>query len=90
MRQGNADTDHIFLQPKLFTSLSYREGRNGDVWKIEATRNGAHQCWDVEIMAVVDIVANGKVRVKLTADGLQTEDVAFPMITRITRITLTV
>jgi hypothetical protein len=67
----------------MFTSLSYREGRNGDVWKIEATRNGAHQCWDVEITAVVDIVANGKVRVKLTADGLQTEAVAFPMITRI-------
>ncbi|MNP78257.1 hypothetical protein D3C76_1758240 [compost metagenome] len=68
----------------MFTSLSYREGRNGDVWKIQATRNGAHQCWDVEIMAVVDIVANGKVRVKLTADGLQTEAVSFPMITRIT------
>ncbi|MNI77788.1 hypothetical protein D3C73_1341090 [compost metagenome] len=83
--QPYAGTDHgLFLLPKLFTSLSYREGRNGDVWKIEATRNGAHQCWDVEILAVVDIVANGKVRVKLTADGLQTEAVAFPMITRIT------
>ena len=34
-------------------------------------------------MAVVDIVANGKVRVKLTSDGLQIEAVAFPMITRI-------
>ncbi|MGB5825684.1 MAG: hypothetical protein WBH22_04510 [Pseudomonas mandelii] len=83
--QPYAGTDHgLFLLPKMFTSLSYREGRNGDVWKIEATRNGAHQCWDVEIMAVVDIVANGKVRVKLTEDGLQTESVAFPMITRIT------
>lgn len=40
-------------------------------------RNGAHQSWDVEIMAVVDIVANGKLRVKLTTDGLQTESVAF-------------
>lgn len=83
--QPYSGTDYgLFLMPKLFTSLSYREGRNGDVWKIQATRNGAHQCWDVEIMAVVDIVANGKVRVKLTADGLQTEHVAFPMITRIT------
>lgn len=83
--QPYAGTDYgLFLLPKMFTSLSYREGRNGDVWKIEATRNGAHQCWDLEIMAVVDIVANGKVRVKLTADGLQTEAVAFPMITRIT------
>ena len=83
--QPYAGTDYgLFLLPKMFTSLSYREGRNGDVWKIEATRNGAHQLWDIEIMAVVDIVANGKVRVKLTADGLQTEAVAFPMITRIT------
>ncbi|MQG91686.1 hypothetical protein [Pseudomonas sp. MN1F] len=77
-------TDHgLFLLPKMFTSLSYRERANGDIWKIEATRNGNHQCWDLEIMAVVDIVANGKVRVKLTADGLQTETVAFPMITNI-------
>ncbi|WP_439821996.1 hypothetical protein ACSPX5_01885 [Pseudomonas sp. HLG18] len=83
--QPYSGTDYgLFLLPKLFTSLSYREGRNGDVWKIQATRNGAHQCWDVEIMATVDIVANGKVRVKLTADGLQTEAVALPMITRIT------
>jgi len=73
----------LFLLPKLFTSLSYREGRNGDVWKIEATRNGAHQAWDIEIITIVDIIANAKVRVKLTTDGLQTEPVAFPMITRI-------
>lgn len=83
--QPYSGTDHgLFLLPKMFTSLSYRERANGDVWKIQATRNGNHQCWDLEIMAVVDIVANGKVRVKLTADGLQTETVAFPMITRIT------
>ncbi|MBV7524372.1 hypothetical protein KW834_08125 [Pseudomonas sp. PDM29] len=82
--QPYSGTDHgLFLLPKMFTSLSYREGRNGDVWKIQATRNGAHQCWDIEIMATVDIVANGKVKVKLTADGLQSEDVAFPMITNI-------
>ncbi|MFI7886932.1 hypothetical protein ACIF81_12295 [Pseudomonas juntendi] len=73
----------LFLLPKMFTSLSYREGRDGNVWKIQATRNGAHQAWDIEIMTVVDIVANGKVKVKLTADGLQTEMVAFPMITNI-------
>jgi hypothetical protein len=34
-------------------------------------------------MTIVDIIANGKVRVKLTADGLQTEAVAFPMITNV-------
>ena len=82
--QPYSGTDYgLFLLPKHFTSLSYREGRDGNVWKIEATRNGAHQAWDIEIMTVVDIVANGKVKVKLTADGLQTEMVAFPMITNI-------
>lgn len=82
--QPYTGTDYgLFLLPKLFTSLSYRDGRDGNVWKVQATRNGAHQSWDIEIMARVDIVANGKVKVKLTADGLQTEAVAFPMITNV-------
>jgi len=82
--QPYAGTDQgIFMLPKSFTSLSYRERGNGDIWKVVVTRNGARQGWDLEIMATVDVVANGKVKVKLTADGLQTETVAFPMITRI-------
>ncbi|KTC15214.1 hypothetical protein AO391_23390 [Pseudomonas marginalis ICMP 9505] len=82
--QPYSGTDYgLFLLPKMFTSLSYRENREGDIWKIQATRNGAHQAWDIEIMTTVDIVANGKVKVKLTNDGLQTEMVAFPMITNI-------
>lgn len=82
--QPYTGTDYgLFLLPKMFTSLSYREGRNGDVWKVQATRNGGNQSWDIEILAIVDIVANGKVKVKLTADGLQTEAVAFPMITNV-------
>lgn len=82
--QPYSGTDYgLFLLPKMFTSLSYREGRDGNVWKIQATRNGANQAWDIEIMTVVDIVANGKVKVKLTADGLQTQTVAFPMVTNI-------
>jgi hypothetical protein len=80
----------LFLLPKMFTSLSYRENREGDIWKIQATRNGGHQAWDIEIMTIVDIVANGKVKVKLTDDGLQTQMVAFPMITRISFETPTV
>lgn len=68
----------------MFTSLSCREIRDGNVWKIEAARNGNHKCWDLEIMAVVDIVADVSVRVKLTADGLQIEAVVFPMVTNIT------
>lgn len=46
------------------------------MWEIVATRNGVHQCLGIEIMAVADTVANGKVRVKLTADSLQAEAVA--------------
>lgn len=79
----SGDDYGLFLLPKMFTSLSYRENREGDIWKVIATRNGAHQAWDIEIMTVVDIVANGKVKVKLTEDGLQAETVAFPMITNL-------
>lgn len=61
-----SSTDYgLFLLPKMFTSLSYREGRDGNVWKIQATRNGAHQAWDIEIMTVVDM-ANGKVKMAST------------------------
>ncbi len=82
--QPYSGTDYgLFLLPKYFTSLSYRENREGDIWKIQATRNANAQGWDVEISTTVDIVANGKVKVKLTADGLQTETVAFPMITNV-------
>ncbi|WP_207936790.1 hypothetical protein [Pseudomonas sp. 51_B] len=82
--QPYTGTDHgIFMLPKLFTSLSYRERQDGSVWRIEATRNPNAQGWDLEIMAVVDIIANGMVKVKLTTDGLQTVQVPFPLVTRI-------
>lgn len=82
--QPYSGTDQgIFMLPKAFTSLSYRERGNGDVWKVQVERRGERQCWDLEIVAFVDVVANGKVKVKLTTDGLQTDTVDFPMITRI-------
>ncbi len=71
------------MLPKLFTSLSYRERRDGNIWRIEATRNPNAQGWDLEIMAEVDIIANGMAKVKLTTDGLQTVQVPFPLVTRI-------
>ena len=82
--QAYTGTDHgIFMLPKLFTSLSYRERQDGSVWRIEATRNPNAQGWDLEIMAVVDIIANGMVKVKLTTDGLQTVQVPFPLVTNV-------
>lgn len=77
-------TDHgIFMLPKLFTSLSYRERQDGNIWRIEATRNPNAQGWDIEIMAVVDIIANGMVKVKIDDSGLQTVPVAFPLVTNV-------
>ncbi|MEQ6494717.1 hypothetical protein [Pseudomonas aeruginosa] len=82
--QPYTGNDHgIFMLPKLFTSLSYRERRDGNIWRIEATRNPNAQGWDLEIMAEVDIIANGMAKVKLTTDGLQTVQVPFPLVTRI-------
>lgn len=82
--QPYTGTDYgIFMVPKLFTSLSYRQGRNGDVWRVLVTRNAQAQSWDLEILATVDIVANGKVKIALTKDRLQTETVPFPMVTNI-------
>ncbi|MCY1287193.1 hypothetical protein D9M69_693210 [compost metagenome] len=66
----------------MFTSLSFRQRTNGDVWKVIATRNAAHQAWDIEIMAIVDLLAMGKVQVKLDVAGLQTEAVSLPLITQ--------
>lgn len=82
--QAYSGTDHgVFMLPKSFTSVSYRTGRNGDIWKVEATRNAAMQGWDLEIRCVFDILANAMVRVKLDAQGLQTEMVPFKMIKRL-------
>lgn len=82
--QPYTGTDYgIFMIPKLFTSLSYRQGRSGDVWRVLVTRNAPAQSWDLEILATVDVVANGKVKVALTKDRLQTETVPFPMVTNI-------
>ncbi|GFM64949.1 hypothetical protein PSCICJ_10670 [Pseudomonas cichorii] len=82
--QPYTGTDHgVFMLPKLFTSLSYRERQDGSIWKIEATRNPNAQGWDLEIVAVVDIIANGMVKVKLTTDGLQTVQVPFPLVTNV-------
>jgi hypothetical protein len=74
----------IFMLPRMFTSLSYRERADGRIWKIIPTRNASMQAWEIEVMTVVDIIANGKVQVALTGDKLQTETVDFPLITRIT------
>ena len=58
--------DHgVFMLPLGFSSLSFREGASGDIWKVTTTRNPGIQGWDLEVTGVADVIAQGKVRLKL-------------------------
>lgn len=73
----------IFLVPKAFAMLSFRENSEGDVWRIELTRNSARLSWELEIIAVVDVMATAMVQVKLGGSEWETTPVALPMIKQI-------
>lgn len=81
--------DHgVFMLPMGFSSLSFREGPDGDIWNVTTTRNPAIQGWDLEVTGVADVIAQGKVRLKLAnpadpTEKFQTETVSFPLITRV-------
>jgi hypothetical protein len=81
--------DHgVFMLPMGFASLSFREGPDGDIWNVTTTRNPAIQGWDLEVTGVADVIAQGKVRLKLAnpvdpTEKFQTETVSFPLITRV-------
>src|SRR5690606_15434058 len=66
----------IFLAPKGFVLLSFREDQNGDPWKVELTRNSATQSWDLEISAVLDVMATAMVELKLGGSEWETTQVA--------------
>ena len=70
----------IFLVPKAFALLSFREDQNGNVWKIEVTRNPGAQSWDLEISVVVDVMATAMVEASLGESDVQTTPVALPII----------
>ncbi|MGE8466495.1 hypothetical protein [Pseudomonas sp. Irchel s3f19] len=79
----------VFMLPKGFASLSFREGSNGDVWKIHCTRNSSVLGWDIEVSGVADVMAQAKVKIKLENprdpnEKLQVELVPFPLVTRVT------
>lgn len=79
----------VFMLPKGFASLSFREGADGAVWKIHKTRNAGVQGWDIEVSGVADVMAQAKVKLKLANpadpnEKLQVETVAFPLVTRVT------
>lgn len=79
----------IYMVPKAFAMLSFREGRDGDVWTTHVTRNSGIQGFDIEVTGVADVVANAMVRLKVAnpkdpKERLQTEVVPFPIVTEIT------
>ncbi|MBF8730481.1 hypothetical protein IRZ59_08475 [Pseudomonas guariconensis] len=78
----------VFMLPKGFASLSFRQDQHGDVWKILASRNAGVQGWDFEVAGVADVMAQAKVKIKLAnpedpTERLQVEVVDFPLITRV-------
>ncbi len=70
----------VFLVPKAFALLSFREDQQGDVWRIELSRNASTQSWDLEVSAVVDVMATAMVDVKLGGSDWETTPVALPII----------
>ncbi|NWL78926.1 hypothetical protein DM872_18935 [Pseudomonas taiwanensis] len=73
----------IFLVPKAFALLSFRENKDGDVWHIELTRNSALLSWELEVSAVVDVMATAMVEVKVAGSDWETTSVALPIVKQI-------
>ncbi|MBU3054952.1 hypothetical protein [Pseudomonas indica] len=73
----------IFLAPKAFAMLSFRENKEGDVWRIELTRNSSAMSWELEVSAVVDVMATAMVEVKVGGSDWETTPVALPIIKQI-------
>lgn len=70
----------IFLVPKAFALLSFREDKHGDVWRVELSRNASTQSWDLEVSAVLDVMATAMVEVKLGGSEWETIPLALPMV----------
>ena len=73
----------IFLVPKAFALLSFRENKDGDVWRIELSRNSSLLSWELEASAVVDVMATAIVEAKLDGSDWETTPVALPIVKQI-------
>ncbi len=73
----------IFLVPKAFALLSFRENSEGDVWRIELSRNSSLLSWELEVSAVVDVMATAMVEVKVGGSDWETTPVALPLVKQI-------
>ncbi|MFN9525094.1 MAG: hypothetical protein ACK561_04480 [Pseudomonadaceae bacterium] len=73
----------IFLAPKAFAMLSFRENKDGDVWRLELSRNSSMMSWELEVTAVVDVMATAMVEVKVGGSDWETASVALPIIKQI-------
>lgn len=70
----------VFLVPKAFALLSFRENSEGDVWRIDLSRNSSSLSWELEVSAVVDVMATAMVEVKVDGSDWETTPVALPII----------
>lgn len=73
----------MFLVPKAFALLSFRENSEGDVWRVELSRNSSLLSWELEVIAVVDVMATAMVEVKVDGSEWETTTVALPLIKQI-------
>lgn len=73
----------IFLVPKAFAMLSFRENSEGDVWRIELSRNSSLLSWELEVSAVVDVMATAMVEIKVGGSHWETTKVALPLVKQI-------
>lgn len=73
----------IFLVPKAFAMLSFRENSEGDVWRIELSRNSSLLSWELEVSAVVDVMATAMVKAKVGGSHWETIPVALPLVKQI-------
>ena len=73
----------VFLVPKAFALLSFRENSEGDVWRLDISRNSSTLSWELEVSAVVDVMATAMVEVKVGGSDWETTQVALPIIKQI-------
>ncbi|MEQ9920956.1 hypothetical protein ABRQ09_08860 [Pectobacterium brasiliense] len=77
---GYAGTDTgIYLLPKRFASISFRSTKGGKTVDVKVTRNSSASGYDLELISVLDVLANGSVKVK-TGEFSVEADASFPLV----------
>ncbi|GKW05527.1 hypothetical protein [Pectobacterium carotovorum] len=73
----------VYLLPKGFAMLSFRSTKQGDTVKIIVTRQPSRAGYAVELIAVIDVMATGTVKVKQGEFNVEAT-AEFPVVHRLT------